>query len=324
MWCKKIKLLKVIGLVSLIMGFFLFVFFSTANAVLAKAEEKYTITEGDGDVYLKGLDHSLRFSGDGDDFDFTGLEIDSLAVDPNDYTLTGYPTIITLDKGFLDTLSEGLHHITMQWNDGIATGKFIVELLNASAGSDQMVVDSENGLTRINEINIIVNPPEVGKPMDFEILNYSSKPENAFKDFEVFWYTMEEGKRRQRYYPGAVFKPGVSYMVAVRADFDKDQFVAFKNSTVLTVNGQPADEKYSFVDSYYDYVGIAYIWEPLPTANNAPGGAGIGSTGDNPGDSRSPATGIDQSNGALPIALGCIGSAMILCLLLCVLRKKLT
>lgn len=301
------KWLKVIGLVSLIMGFFFVSFFSTANAVLAEEGEKYEITEGNGDLYIRGVDEYLRFTGDGDYFEFTGLEIDGLKVDPDDYGLTGYPTVITLGKGFLDSLSEGLHAITMQWNDGIATGKFIVEVSEASEFSEQTEGDSDDlGLSDIEEIDITVDPPEVGEPMNFNVLNYSDKPEGAVKDFKVYWYVVEEGKRRSICYPGAVFKPGVTYMVAVRADFDRDKFVARESYTVLKVNGQPADEKYSFVDKYYDYVGIAYIWEPQAAEENDPGNAGADSTDKN----LSPATGITEQDTTLPAVAGLIGLAV--------------
>lgn len=85
----------------------------------------YRITEGDKDTWTKESSEGLTFTANGANSKFTGIEIDGVAVDAENYTVEN-GGVITLEPDYLNTLASGEHTITVLYTDGETTGAFTI------------------------------------------------------------------------------------------------------------------------------------------------------------------------------------------------------
>ena len=85
---------------------------------------EYRVVSGDGSVYTKGSGTDLTFVfkrniNDETTFEhFTGILVDGVAVAADQYTAKSGSVEVTLKASYLETLSEGKHSLTAQFEDG--------------------------------------------------------------------------------------------------------------------------------------------------------------------------------------------------------------
>lgn len=105
----------------------------------------YRIIEGDGSIWTKGSREELTFVANGACGKFTGIEIDGMAVDAENYIVESGSTVITLKSDYLNTLTAEEHTITVLYTDGGATGTFIIaekpaDTISPQTGNDSHIV----------------------------------------------------------------------------------------------------------------------------------------------------------------------------------------
>ena len=94
----------------------------------------YQILEGDNSQWKGDNSNHLVFKANGAVDKFTGILVDEETVDDKNYTVTSGSTVITLKAGFLGTLANGKHRLTVLYLDGETSAVF--EILPKSSGSD--------------------------------------------------------------------------------------------------------------------------------------------------------------------------------------------
>lgn len=94
----------------------------------------YQILEGDNSQWKGDSSNHLVFKANGAVDKFTGILVDEETVDDKNYTVTSGSTVITLKAGFLGTLANGKHRLTVLYLDGETSAVF--EILPKSSGSD--------------------------------------------------------------------------------------------------------------------------------------------------------------------------------------------
>ena len=94
---------------------------------------EYKITKGDKSTWYQESSKTLSFTADGDYEDFVGVKINGKELKESYYTVKKGSTIVTLKNSYLKKLDEGKYTITIEFEDGEATGAFRVkEGLDAS------------------------------------------------------------------------------------------------------------------------------------------------------------------------------------------------
>ena len=94
----------------------------------------YQILEGDNSQWKGDNSNHLVFKANGAVDKFTGILVDEETVDDKNYTVTSGSTVITLKAGFLGTLANGKHRLTVLYLDGETSAVF--EILPKSSGSN--------------------------------------------------------------------------------------------------------------------------------------------------------------------------------------------
>lgn len=87
---------------------------------------KYEITKGDKSTWYQESSKTLSFTADGDYEDFVGVKINGKELKESYYTVKKGSTIVTLKNSYLKKLGEGKYTITIEFEDGEATGAFRV------------------------------------------------------------------------------------------------------------------------------------------------------------------------------------------------------
>lgn len=78
----------------------------------------YTVTDGSEAVYKKNSGGNLAFTVDGDFSLFSYIQVDGTTVDSANYSVTQGSTMIALNAGYLNTLADGTHELTVFYTDG--------------------------------------------------------------------------------------------------------------------------------------------------------------------------------------------------------------
>ncbi len=86
----------------------------------------YRIIEGNGSTWTKGSSEGITLTANGAYGKFTGVEIDGVALNAENYTAESGSTVITLKPDYLNTLTAEEHAITVLYTDGEATGTFTI------------------------------------------------------------------------------------------------------------------------------------------------------------------------------------------------------
>ena len=89
---------------------------------------EYRITAGANGVWTKGSETGLTFRANGPIEKFTGIQVDGKTLDSDDYTASSGSTVVTLETTYLETLTEGKHHLTVLYNDGQCGTSFTVRV----------------------------------------------------------------------------------------------------------------------------------------------------------------------------------------------------
>lgn len=106
----------------------------------------YKIIEGTNSSWTKDSNETLTVRADGDFSKFTGIEIDGVPVDSENYTATSGSTVITLKNDYLKTLSAGTHSLTVVYTDGSCSTNFEIKAAQ-STGGDNTPVNPDNNKT---------------------------------------------------------------------------------------------------------------------------------------------------------------------------------
>ena len=87
---------------------------------------EYRITAGANGTWTKGSETGLTFRANGALDKFTGIQVDGKTLDSDAYTASSGSTVVTLEPTYLETLTEGKHHLTILYNDGQCGTSFTV------------------------------------------------------------------------------------------------------------------------------------------------------------------------------------------------------
>ena len=88
-------------------------------------DQKYGIISGANQTIKKGSELTVRADGELDNL--KEIKVDNKVVPTDKYKLTKGSTIVTLDKSYIETLSNGEHTLTFVYNDGEVETKFNIE-----------------------------------------------------------------------------------------------------------------------------------------------------------------------------------------------------
>ncbi len=99
------------------------------------------ITEGDGSVYTKGSEETLKFVSNGPFKAFKGIKVDGHRVDKDNYVAEAGSTVVTFNEDYAESLSEGKHEIVFVFGDRhnpvVASGTFTVKAAEAPNTGDE-------------------------------------------------------------------------------------------------------------------------------------------------------------------------------------------
>lgn len=87
---------------------------------------EYKITRGDKSTWYRESSKTLSFTADGDFDKFEGVQINGKELDGKYYTVKKGSTVVTLKNSYLKKLEAGKYTITIDFEDGEATGAFRV------------------------------------------------------------------------------------------------------------------------------------------------------------------------------------------------------
>lgn len=97
---------------------------------------EYRITAGANGVWTKGSETGLTFRANGPLEKFTGLQVDGKTLDSDAYTASSGSTVVTLEPTYLETLTEGKHHLTVLYTDGQCGTSFTVQAAEEDPADD--------------------------------------------------------------------------------------------------------------------------------------------------------------------------------------------
>ena len=89
----------------------------TNDLTLTACFERYRITEGDGQTWIRGS-QALSFRANGPLKSFTQPVVDGQILDSAYWSAASGSTILTLNKAFLSGLREGQHTLKLQYSNG--------------------------------------------------------------------------------------------------------------------------------------------------------------------------------------------------------------
>ncbi len=92
----------------------------------AAVSGSYQITAGADGVWSKGSTAGLSVTSNGDFTKFTGIKVDGADVAAEHYTAVSGSTVVTLNPAYLETLTEGVHTLTLVYTDGEVTTNFTI------------------------------------------------------------------------------------------------------------------------------------------------------------------------------------------------------
>ena len=107
---------------------------------------EYRITAGANSVWTMGNEDGLTFRANGALDKFTGIQVDGKILDSDAYTVDSGSTVVTLEPTYLETLTEGKHHLTVFYTDGQCGTSFIVQ-----AAEDDPTEDANDDSTEDTE-----------------------------------------------------------------------------------------------------------------------------------------------------------------------------
>lgn len=107
---------------------------------------EYRITAGANSVWTMGNEDGLTFRANGALDKFTGIQVDGKILDSDAYTVDSGSTVVTLEPTYLETLTEGKHHLTVLYTDGQCGTGFTVQ-----AAEDDPTEDANDDSTEDTE-----------------------------------------------------------------------------------------------------------------------------------------------------------------------------
>lgn len=107
---------------------------------------EYRITAGANGIWTKGSEDGLTFRANGALDKFAGIQVDGKTLDSDAYTADSGSTVVTLEPTYLETLTEGKHHLTVLYTDGQCGTSFIVQ-----AAEDDPTEDANDAPTEDTE-----------------------------------------------------------------------------------------------------------------------------------------------------------------------------
>lgn len=107
---------------------------------------EYRITAGANSVWTMGNEDGLTFRANGALDKFTGIQVDGKILDSDAYTVDSGSTVVTLEPTYLETLTEGKHHLTVLYTDGQCGTSFTVQ-----AAEDDPTEDANDDSTEDTE-----------------------------------------------------------------------------------------------------------------------------------------------------------------------------
>ena len=107
---------------------------------------EYRITAGTRSVWTMGNEDGLTFRANGALDKFTGIQVDGKILDSDAYTVDSGSTVVTLEPTYLETLTEGKHHLTVLYTDGQCGTSFTVQ-----AAEDDPTEDANDDSTEDTE-----------------------------------------------------------------------------------------------------------------------------------------------------------------------------
>lgn len=107
---------------------------------------EYRITAGANGIWTKGSEDGLTFRANGALDKFAGIQVDGKTLDRDAYTAGSGSTVVTLEPTYLETLTEGKHHLTVLYTDGQCGTSFTVQ-----AAEDDPTEDANDAPTKDTE-----------------------------------------------------------------------------------------------------------------------------------------------------------------------------
>lgn len=107
---------------------------------------EYRITAGANGVWTMGSEDGLTFRANGALDKFAGIQVDGKTLDSDAYTADSGSTVVTLEPTYLETLTEGKHHLTVLYTDGQCGTSFTVQ-----AAEDDPTEDANDAPTEDTE-----------------------------------------------------------------------------------------------------------------------------------------------------------------------------
>ena len=109
---------------------------SSGSLSIIDSETTSSYTPGSGSDAVIAVDADIET--------FVSVAVDgTVLTQDTDYTVTEGSTIITFTESFLETLSEGAHDVTIEFNDGTVQTTLVIEAAETSAESSADTADSE-------------------------------------------------------------------------------------------------------------------------------------------------------------------------------------
>ncbi len=145
------------------------IWFWNVMTITPKSSEtpsNYEIIEGANSSWVQNSDGTLTFRANGDFGKFTGVKIDGVLIDKDNYEAASGSTIITLKADFLKTLSAGLHKLTVVYIDGECSTDFNINEESSGQVKNSNVV-SEGSTT---DTSVSTIGQETGENSSFVIL----------------------------------------------------------------------------------------------------------------------------------------------------------
>ncbi len=119
---------------------------------LTRLKPLYMFIDGDGETYNKTTDGAFIVATDGKFSWFDDILIDGRSVDPADYTASEGSTYITLNKDFMDTLTNGVHTVSFLYDyDITSVGAFYVTEDTADDREDNSSEENSSDNTSVSD-----------------------------------------------------------------------------------------------------------------------------------------------------------------------------
>ena len=104
----------------------------------------YKVVDGAGGVWTKNTDGTLTFRSNGDFSRFTGVKVDGNLISSDNYEVVPGSSSVTLKFGYLDTLADGMHTLTLVYSDGECSADFEIKSARSDGGTTPEKPDAGN------------------------------------------------------------------------------------------------------------------------------------------------------------------------------------